>query len=607
MRTLALPTVFCLAVGYSLAHFFVLLYNNWYFADLFWLKTALLTPLLAALFGFLLGASWRKLWLGLGGWWLVTFGVACLTARSLDLRSLGFTAVLDFEAAMLWPPALLIAAYSAWQSGVKWRREAKLQRQVGAQLELRRRLRRKNRGTNQALALAFGLACGASLCCAIPVQAEEAAPVQSGGSAPPATANPDADGADQGFLPGVDDPEPARVFPNRHSELADPALRLGPEGPPLPGMYPVPAHQRVREVFYIVIENKRDGLISVYKELHPGSGTAAQPLDLAPPEVLGHVLAPVTQVNPKGFTASGWAQPGTICASAVNAIHLKTDHNYNDGRGVIFSLEPVEFAQFDTKAYKSYFNKSSSLFTDIPAGTGIFGGQWAPLVGSQLLLAPDLAHGQYAPLEPGYVPRDGDTIAIRVARHKYNPEWIEFENSFGGLIWVKELGLDAYPIGQVLKPVVGIGRFLGTQYAAIGRIRAAHPGVLCISTSPDNIIGGFQIIPRDHAMSPEMTYARVKTQWMVVGPLWALDPSWEGLPPLFTDYFYPAFTPAFNADGTTNEEVTGAAVFLDRFTVRARYSDAEDPGKYILLREADLIDNYALKTLTHLRVFFPRT
>ncbi len=52
-------------------------------------------------------------------------------------------------------------------------------------------------------------------------------------------------------------------------------------------------------------------------------------------------------------------------------------------------------------------------------------------------------------------------------------------------------------------------------------------------------IGGFQIIPREHAMSPEMTRARTMTQWMVVGPLDARDPSWEGVAPLFRDYLRP--------------------------------------------------------------------
>src|SRR5205823_11515023 len=111
---------------------------------------------------------------------------------------------------------------------------------------------------------------------------------------------------------------------------------------------------------------------------------------------------------------------------------------------------------------------------------------------------------------------------------------------------------------------------------------------------------GFQIIPRDHAMSTEMINARGKTQWMVIGPLWALDPSWEGLPPLFTDYLYPEFTP------TDSELVSGADVFLSRFTVRARYSDDPDPGKYVPMHEASGLNGLALKTLTHIRIYFPR-
>jgi hypothetical protein len=565
MRALALPTLFCLAVGYALAHFCVLLYNNWYFANLFWLKTALLTPVLALGYAVLVNVSWRRFWLGLGWWCLAVHIVAALAAKSPDLRALGFTAVLDLEAAMIWPTTIAIAVYAVWQSGARWRREAASQRNVARQLELRRRLRRKVRRAQQAVALVCVAAL--ALAYAMPARAE--------------------------------DPEPQRVFPNRHEEFTDRAKQLSPDAPPWPGIYPTPAYLRAREVFYIIIENKRDGAITVSQPDGGGNPSAGG-------QVLGHVLAPVTQINPKGFTASGWAVPGTVCATAVNAIHIDTDHDYAAGHGVIFTLCPLEFADFNPKDYKSYFNKSSSLFTDIPAGTAIFGGQWAPLVGSKLLLAPGGDMAKCTPVATGYIPKDGETLVIRVERRKYNPEWIEFENSFGGLIWVKEIGLDAYPIGQVLKPVVGVGRFLGSQYAGIGRIRASHPGVLCISTSPEGTIGGFQIIPRDHSMSPEMTFARIKTQWMVVGPLWALDPSWEGLPPLFTDYFYPAFTPALNADGTINDEVTGAKVFLDRFTVRARYSDADNPEEYIPIREADLIDNYAFKTLTHLRVYFPR-
>ena len=570
MRNLAPGALFSLAVGYVLAQFLVLFYNNWYFAGYFWLKTALLTPLVALGFGVLLLTGYKRLSAWLGAYWLFSYLVAMLTAKGPDLRALSFTSVLDFEAAMVWVPLGVIAAWAICRAWQRARQVQAERRRQNSQLALRRKLR-DSRGT-QAGTRAL-LATAGLLLLGLPQAAR------------------------------AENPEPRHVFTNRHEEFTDKAKRLTPAMPGLPGIYPTPAHLRAREVFRIVIENRRDGAIYVVPDKSAAARAGVEPdtrIDL------GHVLAAVSQVNPKGFTASGWAEPGTVCASAVNAIHIKTDHDYAGGHGVIFSLVPVEFADFNPSAYKSYFNQSSSLFTDIKAGTGIFGGSWAPLAGSRLMFAPGGDIAQAAQAQPGYVPKDGDTLVIEVARLAYNPEWIEFENSFGGLIWVKEIGMDPYPVGQVLKPVAGVGRFLGTQYADLGRIRASHPGVLCISTTPLGTIGGFQIIPRDHAMSSEMTNARVKTQWMVVGPLWALDPSWEGLPPLFTDYFYPAFTPAFNPDGSVNEDAHGASVFLDRFTVRGRYSDSEDPAEYVLLKPTASLDNYALKTLTNIRIYFPR-
>lgn len=396
------------------------------------------------------------------------------------------------------------------------------------------------------------------------------------------------------------DDESLRV--DRHSEFTDPSI----VPPAWPANLPIPMHERPGKRFLIVIDNVAGGAIHIreYAEQPPADGASAPEYQDLPP--LGTVITPVTAVNPRGFTASGWAKPGTVCATAVNAIHLKTDHDYSTGRGVIFSLLPIEQAEIDPKNYKSYISHETSLQTDIKAGTGIFGGRWAPLVGSTLCWRPAGTQEAYAPVEPGWVPHAGDTLVIDVRRRKYNPEYIEFENSYGGLIWIKELGEDPYPIGQVLKPVVGVGRFLGTQYAEIGRIRAAHPGVICISTSPKGTIGGFQIIPRDHAMSPEMIYTRYKTQWMVVGPLWALDPSWEGLPPLFSDYLYPAYIPAVDEYGDPNDAVSAMEIYLGRFTVRGRYSDSDDPEEYVLLHEADYLNNYALKNLTHVRIYFPR-
>jgi len=93
----------------------------------------------------------------------------------------------------------------------------------------------------------------------------------------------------------------------------------------------------------------------------------------------------------------------------------------------------------------------------------------------------------------------------------------------------------------VLTPVTGIGRFEGTRYADTGRLRANHAGVLDVSTSPYGMVGGFQIIPWDHANDSEMYYVRTNRQWLVVGPPDMREGSWEGKPPLFWGNLYPSW------------------------------------------------------------------
>jgi hypothetical protein len=616
MRYMLQTAALSLAAGFVLAQFAVLFYNHWYFAGLPWVKIGLLTIPLALLLGWLQFSASRILVMRICGYWIVAYAVAVFNARSFDLRSLTFNDVLNYEAAIVWVPTAWVAAVYWFGTRTVQKRVALLKKQASRQLRLRRRIR-DGHYLDQPVqptdpAAVVGVVLFGLLLASFP--STSSAQIAEG--------------------------EPKRPYSDRHLEMTDQTKRIIPPKPKLPGMYPTPLELRERQTFWVRIDNLKDGEIVVF--------------DIGgQPRVAGRVLAPVAKTNPKGFTASGWGAIGRVTATSVNAIHVKVDHDYSTGKGTIFSLTPVEFATFDPKAYKSYFNSSSSLFTDIKAGTEIFGGKWAPLVGSRLYLpvgtqegagpsprpvdvptngrgqgpapsdvpeglgwggldhiglresdtkllpAPD-ATGQLAPAVAGYAPKEGDVFYLKVERLKYNPEWIEFENRFGGLIWVKELGIEAYPIGQVLKPVVGCGRFTGTQYADTGRIRANHPGVIDISTCPVGTTGGFQIIPRDHSMSSEMTNARVKTQWMVIGPLYALDPSWEGLPPLFTDYLYPAWTPSDSTDPRA------ADTYLSRFTVRARYSDDPDPTKYVLLHEQSGLNNLAFKTLSHLRVYFPR-
>jgi hypothetical protein len=624
-----------LASGWAIAHYAVLHYGNWYFGANVWLKAGLLTLPAALLLSLALLSAWRRPWLLICWWWIGAYTVSTLVAKAAGLSGMSFTQVLDFESAMVWLPSLILGWHVARTAlRARFTEQRRLGR-IARSLRLRRRLRGAPR-----LALAGGAlyadglqstrtdtdgaeqATPQTAALIQPMNADggneaggEGAPIFRGlpGGKPPLllfaallsaslllTAPASADDAP------APDPKPAAPMANRHAEFTHPSLApnkgdafhssaepdglqwgRGPEPPPWPGQYPAPAHLRERESFWLRIENQAGGLISA----ESGDGV----------ETIGKVLAPVAQINPKGFTASGWGEPGHVCATAVNAIHIKTDQDYVLGQAAIFSLVPVQFADFNPKDYLSYFNTSSTIFTDIVAGEGLFGGRYAPLAGSRCFIG-----DADTPMPAGYVPKPGDVLLVKVERLKYAPEWIEFENRFGGLVWIKEIGLDPYPIAQVLRPVVGCGRFLGTEYAGVGRIRANHHGVIDISTSPYGVVGGFQIIPRDHAMSAEMYNARFKTQWMVVGPLWALDPSWEGLPPLFGDYIYPALVPPFNPDGTVNQDVHGSAAFLSSFEVKARYSDAEDPQVYSDMREAAGLDMEGFKTLTHLRLIFPR-
>ncbi len=570
MRKSLPQAAWALAVGYVLAQFLLLAFNHWYYSAQLPLKLVCSTAVCAGVYGALLATSWARLWRGLGWYWLALHGYYLLKAKAATLVPLEFVGVLDLEAAMVCGSGVVIAIYSA----SVLRQAARAQRLAHAGVRREMALRRKLRHGYALKAGTMLLLLMLGTLLLMPVEARAEIAQHAGGAA-------------------VD----------RHRELTDPSLRLDPQQPTLPGVYPTPAQYREREYFFIIIENRAGGALTIC----PADAASLAGLQPQPNETgatfAGSVIAPVAGVNPKGFTASGWGEIGSVCATSVNAIHIKTDHNYNDGRGVIFSLLPVEQGKKNPKDYKSYLSLETSLLTDVPGGTGIFGGEYAPLVGSRLLINDGSTSWTQAPA--GWVPQAGSRFAIAVARLKYNPEYIEFENRFGGIIWIKEQGEDPYPIGQVLKPVAGAGRFLGTQHADLGRIRAAHPGVIDISTTRYGVTGGFQIIPRDHAMSPEMTYTRYKTQWMVVGPLWALDPSWEGLPPLFKDYLYPAWNPP-PADERQQSYPpdASAAKYLDSFTVLGRYSDSADPTQYEVLHSAEY-DHFALKNITHIRIYFP--
>ncbi len=367
--------------------------------------------------------------------------------------------------------------------------------------------------------------------------------------------------------------------------LADDAVLHGPS----PEVQPYQNSPRA-EVYRLRIANDANGDIS-------GSRDAGKTWEL-----IGRVITYTTKVSEQGYTASKWAPVGAVAATAVNAIHLRTGYNAKADKGVVFSILPKEMMTASGVKLQSFLSPDSSIYTDIPGGTSIFGGHWAPILGNLVYLETPAGLQR---LPDGYRPKQGDVLVIPVMEPADLPQAIVFENRFGG--YITAIGWDGKEtlVGQVLKPVAGVGRFTGTQYAAVGRLRANHNGVIDISTSGFGAISGFQIIPREHAMSPEMVRARTMTQWMVIGPLDARDPSWEGVAPLFRDYLRPSWA------SDDIERADWLNRLEDRTHIDMRLKNGPWQPLPAFTFDPDLSKpfpdwgNTALQDVTHVRITFP--
>lgn len=295
---------------------------------------------------------------------------------------------------------------------------------------------------------------------------------------------------------------------------------------------------------------------------------------------IGTVRMVPVKTNWPAYTASKWGDPGTVCASAVNAVHILV--NVEKGRGRILSVVP-SVTVAPAAAPGAFFALSG------PAGTAFFGGL-APMTGSPVWIeAPD---GARRPLDG--TPREGETLVIRTTLPNRPDTWmIDIENRPGGRVtaWTKA---GPRTVARVVRPIGGVGRFGGTEFQRIGRIRASHTGVIDIATSPRGEVGGIQIMPLVHALtSKEMTNAWKLTQWMILAPLPGRPPL-EGSAPLFKGTLVP---------GTQlDDRLTDLwSTYGRRPLILCR----RDGGPWTKLPAVSGRQDDALRDVTHLRIYYP--
>ncbi|MFH1386833.1 MAG: hypothetical protein ABIH50_04110 [bacterium] len=316
---------------------------------------------------------------------------------------------------------------------------------------------------------------------------------------------------------------------------------------------------------------------------------------------IGKVIYPTEKTNFKAYAASRWVDDGKVAATAVNAIHIKTATT-PDGDGVIFSLLPKEFIQ-KPKNYRSYLSPDSSIYTNILAGKELFGGDFSPFVGNTVLVSRDWQAA--VPIGSGFVPQIGDKIYLLAVPPPTFPKEIFFENNIGGKVTAKYFSGKEEVVAEVLRPVGGVGRFEGSKYAALGRIRANHAGVIDVSTSRLGKIGGFQIIPADHAA--DMKSVQQLTQWMIVGPADITSSSLEGTAPLFKAFI----KPDYRIDDLESDD--WQKKLLDRYLVEVKLKDKDgwqplpvyEFDEYYLTGIIPAWSATALQNVTAVRILFP--
>ena len=218
---------------------------------------------------------------------------------------------------------------------------------------------------------------------------------------------------------------------------------------------------------------------------------------------VGKVRAVPAKTRYPGFTASKYGIGGQVIATAANAHHIQV--SVESGEGRTLSLIPSE-------TFVAASGMGTSFIVEGVGGAGLWG-EYAPFVGSPVYIINQ--SGMPTLFNNVDLLKYATALEIRVYRPDEEIDYIEIENKDGGWAWYHD-GKGDHQFAVVESGVTGTGRFEGSLYQSLGKVRANHPGVICVSTTDKYDIGGFQIIPLNHTYSKEMQKTRRMSQYIVM-------------------------------------------------------------------------------------------
>ncbi len=314
-------------------------------------------------------------------------------------------------------------------------------------------------------------------------------------------------------------------------------------------------------------------------------------------QTIGRVIKPAEIGVSDGYRATKWGVPGSAVGVSSNALHILVKKSENSEKTSILTLAPKE-SETNENIYLR--DMTGAIQTDISGGLGIFG-ELSPKVGNKVFVSRKNNTPQL--ISQDYTPQLGDEWIIKGSRRTREYKQIWFENRYDGRVVGMNSRGQKRILARVLRPVMGTGRFEGSQYMPGSRVRANHPGVICISTTPKDendrknaleTRGGFQIIPSVHAMDEEMIKDTLtRTQWMVVGPLNIKDKSLEGQYPLFSGLFTPGMKVQMRIDDGEWEDLP---------EITGKVEDAFTPSGLIRYYQYQGTPRQVIHGMTHLRI-----